>query len=63
MRYYGIKNQFNYDVMQIKIDDAAKTFETGIFTLISKAQTVTHKRLKEIIGDLKLAGYTEIKNK
>lgn len=61
IQYFGTKNQYNYDKMQLRIDHDNKTYQLGAFTHISKRETVSTPELKRIIERLKELGYKEIK--
>lgn len=61
VQYFGTKNQFNYDKMQLRIDHDAKTYEKGMFTHIAKRETVSTPELHRIISRLDDMGYTEVK--
>ena len=62
VQYFGTKNQFNYDKMQLRIDHDAKTYEKGMFTHIAKRETVSTPELHRIISRLDDMGYTEVKH-
>lgn len=61
IQYFGTKNQYNYDKIQLRIDHDNKTYQLGAFTHISKRETVSTPELKRIIERLKELGYKEIK--
>lgn len=60
IQYFGTKNQFNYDKLQLRIDHDNKTFQLGAFTHISKRQTVSGPELRRIIKRLEDAGYKKV---
>lgn len=60
IQYFGTKNQYNYDKIQLRIDHDNKTYQLGAFTHISKRETVSNPELKRIIEILKELGYKEI---
>lgn len=60
IQYFGTKNQYNYDKMQLRIDHDNKTYQLGVFTRISKRETVSTPELKRIIKRLKEMGYEKI---
>ena len=57
IQYFGTKNQFNYDKLQLRIDHNNKTYQLGAFTHIAKRQTVSGPELRRIIKRLEDAGY------
>lgn len=61
IQYFGTKNKYNYDKIQLRIDHDNKTYQLGAFTHISKRETVSTPELKRIIERLKEMGYKEIK--
>ncbi len=62
IQYMGIKNQFNYDIDQVKIDNKNKTFERGMFKILHKDDYFkTKKAYYNYLDDLKLKGYKEVK--
>ena len=60
IQYFGTKNQFNYDKLQLRIDHDNKTYQLGAFTHIVKRQTVSGPELRRIIKRLEDAGYKKI---
>ena len=60
IQYFGTKNQFNYDKLQLRIDHDNKTYQLGAFTHIAKRQTISRPELKRIIKRLEDAGYKKI---
>lgn len=60
IQYFGTKNQFNYDKLQLRIDHDNKTYQLGAFTHIAKRQTVSGPELRRIIKRLEDAGYKKI---
>jgi hypothetical protein len=61
LKYYGYRNQFNFDIEQLRIDYEKKTFERGSFTHLSKGDYLSRKKYNEKIEELKLLGFKEIK--
>ena len=61
LKYLQFKNQYNYTVLQLKIDYENKTYKIGQFKILSKKETVTRKSFFEKIEELKMLGYTEEK--
>jgi hypothetical protein len=59
IKYLQFKNQYNYTVLQLKIDYENKTYKTGHFTILSKKETVTKKSFFEKIEELKILGFKE----
>lgn len=59
VQYFGTKNRYNYDKQQLRIDHDAKTYEVGIFTHISKRETVSAPELRRICEILGKMGYKE----
>ena len=57
---YGVKNQFNYDIEQIKIDYEHKTYQLGMFTKLGKGDYISKKELKQKVEELKLLGFTRV---
>lgn len=62
IQYFGTKNQFNYDKQQLRIDHDAKTYEKGMFTHISRRETVSTPELRRIVKRLGDMGYKEVKH-
>lgn len=60
IQYFGTKNKYNYDKIQLRIDHDNKTYQLGVFTHISKRETVSTPELKRIIKRLKEMGYEKI---
>ena len=57
VQYFGTKNRYNYDKLQLRIDHDAKTYEKGIFTHIAKRETVSAPELSRICEALDKMGY------
>lgn len=53
IKYYGFKNKYNYDVLQIRIDFENKTYKTGQFKILSKSDILTRKSFYNKIEELK----------
>lgn len=60
IEYFGIRNKFNYDVIQLKVDNVNKTYEKGQFKILHKDNIVTRKEFDKKIEDLKAKGYKEV---
>ena len=62
IQYFTKKNQFNYDVKQVRIDNTNKTYEFGTFKITSgRESTKNGREFDRLIDNLKELGYTEIK--
>jgi rubrerythrin len=62
IQYFTKKNQFNYDVKQVRIDNTNKTYEFGAFKITSgRESTKNGREFDRLIDKLKELGYTEIK--
>lgn len=61
IKYYGFKNKYNYDILQIRIDFENKTYRLGQFTHLSKGEVITRKSFYDKIEELKLMGLEEVK--
>lgn len=62
VQYFSLKNQFNYDINQIRVNNEDKTYELGIFKIIGKPYTTSNRNnFKKLIDYLKEKGYKEIK--
>lgn len=62
IQYFTKKNQFNYDVKQVRIDNTNKTYEFGTFKITSgRESTKNGREFDRLIDKLKELGYTEIK--
>lgn len=59
IKYLGFKNQYNYTILQLRIDYENKTYKNGQFTHLSKSETVTRKAFYEKIEELKMLGFKE----
>lgn len=59
LKYLQFKNQYNYTVLQLKIDYENKTYKIGQFKILSKQDTVTRKSFFEKIEELKILGFKE----
>ena len=57
IKYYGFKNKYNYDVLQIRIDFENKTYKTGQFKILSKSDILTRKSFYNKIEKLKEMGF------
>ena len=57
IKYYGFKNKYNYDVLQIRIDFENKTYKTGQFKILSKSDILTRKSFYNKIEELKETGF------
>lgn len=57
IKYYGFKNKYNYDVLQIRIDFENKTYKTGQFKILSKSDILTKKSFYNKIEELKESGF------
>jgi hypothetical protein len=57
IKYLQFKNQYNYTVLQLKIDYENKTYRIGQFKILSKQDTVTRKSFFEKIEELKMLGF------
>lgn len=63
VQYFGLKNQFNYDIKQVRIDNDNKTFEIGVFKILSgDEKTKNRKEFERVIQGLKDKGYAEVKS-
>lgn len=57
IKYYGFKNKYNYDVLQIRIDFENKTYKTGQFKILSKNDILTRKSFYNKIEELEGMGF------
>lgn len=57
IKYLQFKNQYNYTVLQLKIDYENKTYKTGHFTILGREETTTKKAFFEKIEELKILGF------
>ena len=60
VKYYGFKNQYNYTILQIRIDYENKTYKTGQFTHLSKDETITRKAFYAKIEELEALGFKKV---
>jgi hypothetical protein len=59
IKYYGIRNQFNFDIEQLRVDYEAKNFKRGAFVHLTKNDYLTRKAYKNKIEELKQLGFKE----
>ena len=60
IKYFGYKNKYNYTIQQIRIDYENKTYKVGLFTHLSKSETITRKAFFEKIEELQLLGFQKV---
>ena len=59
IKYLGFKNQYNYTILQLRIDYENKTYKKGQFTHLSKSEIVTKKAFYQKIEELEMLGFKE----
>lgn len=57
---YMTKTDINGNTYTLRIDHAAHTFECGAWLVRSESITITRKKYRELVNELKANGYKEI---